>query len=68
MSDGTTRRPHDRDGEPEERPDDQDRLEQRSRSGGDAEAAGTPAEREAIARDEDDPWSEEGSEGEATGD
>jgi hypothetical protein len=58
MSDGTAHEQHDRDGGPQERPADQDEAERESRSGGDAEAAGSPAEREAIARDEDDTWSD----------
>lgn len=58
MSDREAREPRDAD---------QHELERRSRSGGDAEAAGSPAEREAIARDEDDTWSDTDDGGGATG-
>jgi hypothetical protein len=64
MSDGTVREPRDGEREPQERHTEQDEMDHRSRSGGDAEAAGSPAEREAIARDEDDTWSD----AEASGD
>jgi hypothetical protein len=58
MSDSPAQEQHDREGEPQERHADQEEVERESRSGGDAEAAGSPAEREAIARDEDDTWSD----------
>lgn len=57
-------RPHGRDHEPA--PEEQQRPQQeldkaRSNSGGDADAAGSVDEREAIAADEDDTWgSDEG--------
>lgn len=45
---------------PVEQQEDQDRLNRQSRStGGDAEAAGSIAEREAVARDDDDLFSED---------
>jgi hypothetical protein len=56
MSDDT-RRPHDRDHEPapEEQERSQEELDRTSRStGGDAEAAASLEEREAVATDEDD--------------
>lgn len=64
MSDGTVGEPLGGEQEPQERHAEQHEIDRRSRSGGDAEAAGSPAEREAIARDEDDTWSD----GEASGD
>jgi hypothetical protein len=64
MTEGSdARRPHDREHEPA--PEDQGRSQdelarQRPDSGGDADAAGTVEEREALAADEDETWTGDG--------
>lgn len=66
-----TRRPDGRDHEPapEEQQRSQQELARRSRgTGGDAPAAGSLEEREALARDEDDTWETDGGETDDGGD